>query len=338
MVGLGYSRLEFAERTEIHRRLVLGESVCGIAGALGRDKSTISREVSRNGGRFAYRPLRAHRRAAREARRPKPFKLERHPALARLIESKLRLRWSPEQIAGWLRRCHPHDPRWWVSPETIYQSLYVQARGELKAELTRYLRTRRSRRRTPGTGQGRGQLHDMVLISERPAEINDRAIPGHWEGDLLLGGPYSQIATLVERVSRYAILVHLPTDRTAPTVAAALTRVVEDLPAHLMRSITWDQGKEMAGHANFTISTGVPVYFCDPGKPWQRGTNENTNGLLRQYFPKGTDLSTHSADTLAAVAATLNGRPRKTLGWKTPAEALDRCLSEIDKQRVATTD
>ncbi|MEZ5260407.1 MAG: IS30 family transposase [Acidimicrobiales bacterium] len=314
--------MQFDERTELRRRLTAGESLSVIASALGRQTSTISREVSRNGGVLAYRPWKAQLRANRLARRPKAFKLERHRKLARWVSEKLELRWSPEQIAGRLRRDHPHDPRWWVSAETIYQSLYVQARGGLNEELTRYLRTRRPKRRASQANRGHGQLNDMVMISERPPEADDRRVPGHWEGDLLQGGRNSQIATLVERTSRYLIPVALPDGRTAPLVAAALSERIHQLPEHLKRSLTWDQGKEMAQHVTFSVATGVPVYFCEPAKPWQRGTNENTNRLLRDYFPKGhTDFRTITIEELDQVAHELNNRPRKVLDYRTPAEA-----------------
>jgi transposase, IS30 family len=315
------SRLEFKERTEISRRVHLGESFATIGSALARSVSTISREVAHNGGRIRYRPLAAHRRAARLARRPKPFRLECHPKLAAWIAERLSWRWSPDQIAGRLRRDHRGDPRWWVSAETIYQSLYVQGRGGLADELTRFLRTRRARRRTPGHGQGRGQLNDMVNIAQRPPEVDERRVPGHWEGDLLLGGRHSQIGTLVERVSRLFVPVRLPNGRTAPEVAAAIADVIGLLPEHLVQTLTWDQGKEMAAHTGFTMATGVDVYFCDPASPWQRGTNENTNRLLRDYFPKGeTDFRDITADELWHVADELNNRPRKTLDYRTPAE------------------
>jgi IS30 family transposase len=313
--------LEFEERTEISRRLRLCESFTTIASALSRAPSTISREVANNGGRIRYRPLAAHRRAARLARRPKPFRLECHPKLAAWVAERLRRRWSPDHIAGRLKLEHPHDPRWWVSPETIYQSLYVQGRGGLADELTAYLRTRRAKRRTPGHGQGRGQLNDMVNIAERPPEVDERRVPGHWEGDLLLGGRYSQIGTLVERVSRLFVPVHLPNGRTAPVVADAIAAAIKQLPRHVVKTLTWDQGKEMAGHAEFTVATGVQVYFCDPASPWQRGTNENTNRLLRDYFPKGqTDFRDIPEAELWQVADELNNRPRKVLGYRTPAE------------------
>jgi transposase, IS30 family len=318
---MGWVRLSFEERTEMRRRLNAGDSVRTVASALGRAPSTVSRELNRNGGRRSYRPNMANARACKEARRIKVFKLERHRRLARWVATRLAWRWSPEQIAGRLRRDHPDDPRWWVSPETIYQSLYVQGRGGLSEELTRYLRTRRTRRRTSQANRGHGQLNDMVLIAHRPPEVTDRAVPGHWEGDLLQGGTVSQIATLVERTSRYTVLVELPEGRHADQVADALSRSMTRLPEHLRRSLTWDQGKEMARHLAFTVASGIPVYFCDPGKPWQRPSNENTNGLLRDYFPKGhTDFRTISRHDLDHVAHELNNRPRKTLHWATPAE------------------
>lgn len=318
---MGWVRLQFEERTEIRRRLTSGESLAAIGRALGRPTSTISREVGRNGGRRGYHPWKAHGRAKQQARRPKVFRLEAHPRLGRWIAAKLRQRWSPEQIAGRLRVVHPRDPRWWVSAETIYQSLYVQGRGGLADELTAYLRTRRPARRSPQANRGHGQLNDMVMISDRPPEADDRRVPGHWEGDLLQGGTVSQIGTLVERTSRYFVPVALPDGRTAPVVADAVAQRIQHLPEHLKRSLTWDQGKEMAAHVAFTVATGVQVYFCDPGKPWQRGSNENTNRLLRDYFPKGhTDFRTIPAEQLDEVAFELNNRPRKVLGFRTPAE------------------
>ena len=313
-------RMAFEERTEIKRRLVRGESLRAIGTALGRPASTVAREVARNGGRARYHPWFAQGRWKRTCRRPKTFKLERHGHLARWVERRLAKRWSPEQIAERLRRDHPDDPRWWVSAQTIYHSLYVQGRGGLRDELRANLRAKKKRRRD--AEDGRGQLKDMVMISERPPEAADRAVPGHWEGDLLLGGDgRSALATLVERTSRYTLLVGLAESHTAEVTAQALAKVIKTLPAHLATSLTWDQGKEMARHVDFTVATDVQVYFCDPGKPWQRGTNENTNGLIRQYFPKGTSFKDISHRQLAAVAAELNGRPRKTLGWDTPAEA-----------------
>jgi IS30 family transposase len=314
-------RLVFEERVELRKRVAAGESLRSVAVALGRAASTLSRELARNGGGLWYRPLRAHRRAQRLARRPKVFRLEARPQLARWVAAKLRARWSPAQIAARLRRDHPRDPRWWVSAETIYQSLYVQGRGGLRDELRACLRSRRAKRRSSQVGRGHGQLNDMVLISQRPPEAADRAVPGHWEGDLVQGGRDSQIATLVERTSRYVILVPLPQGRTAAVVRDALAAAVIGLPAHLRRSLTWDQGKEMARHVEFSVATGVPVYFCDPASPWQRGSNENTNGLLRDYWPKGqTDFRAIPDEELQRVASELNSRPRKTLDWATPAE------------------
>ena len=319
-------RLSLAEREEISRGLADGASVRAIAAQLGRAPSTVSREVAANGGRRRYRAWRADVGATRRARRPKPAKLARSPRLRALVEQLLELRWSPQQIAERLRVDHPHDEELRVSHETIYQSLFVQTRGALRRELTRHLRTgrvvRRARRRHVPV-----PVRDMVLISERPAEVADRAVPGHWEGDLLMGGGNrSAIATLVERQTRFVLLVGLPAGRTAPLVRDALTASIQTLPAELRRTLTWDRGNEMAEHLRFTLDTGVAVYFCDPHSPWQRGSNENTNGLLRQYFPKGTDLSVHDQATLDAVARELNDRPRQTLGWMKPSEKLAELL------------
>jgi IS30 family transposase len=317
-------RLSVEEREEISRGLAAGVSFAAVGRRLGRPTSTVSREVKAHGGRGGYRAAQAQRAAHRAARRPKPRKLATDPCLGEVVEQRLRKRWSPQQIAGRLRLEHPDDPRWWVSHEAIYQSLYVQGRGGLRAELTAALRTGRARRRPKGPNPGRGRfgrIVDPVLISERPAEATDRAVPGHWEGDLILGrSSRSQVGTLVERTSRFTLLVHLPGDRRAETVRDALAAKITQLPAHLMRSITWDQGKEMAEHARFRVDTGVQIYFCDPHSPWQRGSNENTNGLLRQYLPRGTDLSTLSDAALDAIADELNDRPRETLGWMTPSE------------------
>jgi len=314
--------LSLGEREEISRGVVAGQSCRTIAGRIGRAPSTVSREIAHNGGLDGYRACQADRAAWDRARRPKPAKLATRPALRELVEAKLALRWSPQQIAGWLTRAYPGDRERWVSHETIYLSLFVQSRGALRKELTRYLRTRRMVRR-PHAGQaitGQGQLRDAVNISARPAEVADRAVPGHWEGDLLLGGKNSAIATLVERTSRLTLLVGLPDGRSSEPVLAALAGCIATLPEQLVRSLTWDQGKEMAQHARFTIETGLQIYFCDPRSPWQRGTNENTNGLLRQYYPKGTDFTAVSQDELDAVTAELNGRPRQTLGWMSPSE------------------
>jgi IS30 family transposase len=314
-------RLSFEERFEIGRALHQGCSLRLIAAGLGRPVSTVAREVARNGGRVRYRASHAHHRWNHTKRRPKSFKLEANRRLARRVERLLRRRWSPEQIAERLRRDHPGDPRWWVSPEAIYQSIYVQGRGELRNELRRYLR-RAHPRRVSHTGAGR--LADMVMLSQRPAEARDRAVPGHWEGDLIIGaGKNSQIGMLTERATRYTILFPLK-DKAAATVRAELAATIRKLPAHLRRSLTWDQGKELAQHVRFTVDTGVQVYFCDPGRPWQRGTAENTVGLVRQYLPKGTSLARYDRRRLNRIAAELNGRPRKTLGWDTPAEAYAR--------------
>ena len=316
-------RLSFRERTEIGRRLARGEAFAEVARALGRPTSTISREVAFNDGRHGYAAEAAQRRRDNQARRPKPFKLECHPRLRRVVAAKLRLQWSPDQIAGWLRQRHRDDPRWWVSPQTIYHSLYVQGRGGLRDELRAHLRQERHRQRHQLAADGRGRLIGMVSIAERPPEADDRRVPGHWEGDLLLGTPSGQshIATLVERHSRFVLLVKLPDRRDATAINAALITAVKRLPDQLARSLTWDQGKEMARHAAFTMATGIQVYFCDPASPWQRGSNENTNGLLRQYWPKGvTDFRTLTQTDLDRVAHRLNTRPRKTLGYRTPAE------------------
>jgi len=313
-------RLSFEERCEIHRGLRDDLSFREIGSRLGRSASTVWREVDRNGGRRTYRPRYAQGRWNRTKRRPRTFRLESNRRLARVVERRLALRWSPEQIAERLRRDHPRDARWWVSAETIYHSLFVQGRGGLRDELRVHLRARKRRRRDGG--DGRGLLRDMVNISERPAEAADRAVPGHWEGDLILGGDgRSALGTLVERSTRYVLLFALRDDHTAEATREALARTVRTLPAHLRRSLTWDQGKEMAQHVAFSVATGVDVYFCDPSSPWQRGSNENTNGLLRQYFPKGTSFVAVTDAEFRRVAVELNGRPRKTLGWDTPAEA-----------------
>jgi IS30 family transposase len=316
-------RLSLAEREEISRGLVADQSCRAIARRLGRAPSTVSREVAGHGGRAHYRACTADQAAWEAARRPKPAKLATHRELGALVATKLKLRWSPQQIAGWLRREHPAETELQVSHETIYTSLFVQSRGALKRELTAYLRMRRALRRPQATRpyhHGSGKLRDTINISERPPEAADRAVPGHWEGDLLLGSSNSAIVTLVERTSRFVVLIRLPRGRSSEEVLAALKRRIGTLPTQLVRSLTWDQGKEMAEHARFTIETGLQVYFCDPQSPWQRGTNENTNGLLRQYFPKFTSLAGFSQRQLDAVAAELNGRPRQTLGWMTPSQ------------------
>jgi transposase, IS30 family len=321
-------RLSLQDREEIRAGLEAGDSFAVIARRVGRHPSTVGREVNRNGGRRRYRAVAADGAAFRRSLRPKPCKLAFNPRLRRRVEDLLADRWSPQQIAARLKLEFPDDPGMQVSHETIYQSLFVQARGALRKDLARCLRTGRSRRRPRGRPDGRGQLRDMVVISERPAEVEDRAVPGHWEGDLLLGAHgRSAIVTLVERQTRYVLLARIGTDKTSPAVCEAIARKILALPDHLARSLTWDRGSEMAGHAAFTIRTGLPVYFCDPHSPWQRGSNENTNGLLRQYFPKGTDLAAHSQQELDRVAIQLNGRPRQTLDWATPAEKLNQLIA-----------
>jgi len=321
-------RLRGHEREEISRGLLAGESLREIARRLGRAPSTISREVRRNGGRAGYRAWRARRAAWARAGRPRAPRLAANPRLRAEVERRLLLRWSPVQIAHWLRREHPLEREMWVSHETIYRALYVQGRGGLRRELAACLRTGRARRRLPGGGDGQGRNRDMVLISERPAEVEDRAVPGHWEGDLVFGrAGKSAIATLVERRTRYVLLAALPGGRTAPEVRDALVGAIVGLPAHLRRSLTWDQGNEMADHVRFSVDTGVAVYFCDPHSPWQRGTNENTNGLLRQYLPRSVDLRSVSQAELDAIAAELNGRPRQTLGWRSPSEAFAEAVA-----------
>jgi len=317
--------LTVVEREEISRGIARGDSARRIAAGLGRHHTTVSREIKRSGGRSRYRALFADEEAWERARRPKQTKLDRCPQLRAIVERALREDHSPEQISGWLTRWYPDNERMRLSPETIYRALYVQARGTLKRELVAHLRSGRSKRRPRGSsrsGEGRGQIKDKVMISERPAEVEDRAVPGHWEGDLLMGNKTSAIATLVERQTRYTQLVALPDGFRAEPVRQALTDSIATLPEQLRRSLTWDQGHEMAQHKQFTIDSGLLVYFCDPRSPWQRGSNENTNGLLRQYFPKGQTLKGISQAALDDVAAQLNGRPRKTLGFMTPAEKL----------------
>jgi len=322
-------RLSVAEREEISRGLAAGWSFAAIARQLGRPTSTVSREVERNDGRGLYRAGKADRRAQLLTIRPKPAKLARCPRLRAQVETDLRARWSPQQISARLRVQFPDEPEMRVSHETIYTSLFVQSRGTLRQELTGFLRTGRAVRRPQGrASDGRGQIPGMVMISERPAEADDRAAPGHWEGDLIVGrNGRSFIGTLVERTSRFVMLLHLPDGHGADNVANALTAKILELPVELRRSVTWDQGREMYFHRRFTVQTGVQVYFCNPHSPWQRGSNENTNGLLRQYFPKSTDLSVHSIDDLDTVARELNSRPRQTLGWKTPWEALNELVA-----------
>ena len=316
--------LTLAEREEISRGIASGSSIREIARGLERAASTVSREVARHGGRPVYRASEADDDAWKSALRPKVCLLARHRKLRLIVASKLILNWSPEQIAGWLKRRSPSNESMRVSHETIYRSLFIQARGVLKKELMQHLRSRRQIRRSvhaKAAGQSRGRIVDAISISERPAEVEDRAIPGHWEGDLLSGTGNTHIATLVERYSRFTILVKVPSKDTA-TVVDALTRQVRKLPAALRRSLTWDRGLEMAKHKSFTVATKVNVYFCDPQSPWQRGTNENTNGLLRQYFPRKTNLSGYSQADLDKVALQLNQRPRKTLEFETPASKL----------------
>nr|WP_203218107.1 IS30 family transposase [Nocardia terpenica] len=329
--------LSEAERIHIADRRREKAGIRTIAAELGRSPSTISREIRRNGmplrgneSRWAYRPHGAQARA--EARRPRPKirKTIRYPELAEFIQHHLNKRWSPEQICQAVREHFPDRPELHVVHETVYQALYVQGRGELRRELAKALRTGRACRKPHRQANTRKPryAYPMVMISDRPAEIEDRAVPGHWEGDLIVGKDNgSAIGTLVERSTRYVMLVHLPQGRGAEQMRDALQRTVTTLPPHLMRSLTWDQGSELAEHHQFSIATDIPVYFCDPASPWQRGSNENTNGLLRQYFPKGTDLSQHTSEHLEAGAAELNSRPRKTLGWDTPAERLAKLLA-----------
>jgi IS30 family transposase len=323
--------LTLAEREEISRAVVAGHSMRSIAVQLGRAPSTISREIKRNGGQACYRASQAEESAWDRGRRPKTGKLAANRALARIVAGKLQRQWSPEQIAGWLKRTYPDDTSRQVSPETIYRSLFIQARGALKKELVEHLRRtrvmRRSRHHTQKTNQ-HGRITDTVSISERPASVADRAVPGHWEGDLLFGSKNSQIATLVERQTRYVMLVKVA-GKDTETVINALIKNARKLPEDLYQSLTWDRGKEMADHKRFTLATDIKVYFCDPQNPWQRGSNENTNGLLRQYFPKGTDLSGYSQAKLNAVARRLNERPRKTLNFETPAERFHQTVASI---------
>jgi transposase, IS30 family len=325
------ARLSLGERVEIKLGIERAESFSAIGRRIGRAASTVSREVNANGGRVGYAPLRAHRCAHQRARRPKATKLGANPVLCRRVIADLETLWSPAQIARRLRAEHPSDSSMWVSHETIYKSLYVQGRGELRRELARCLRSGRAQRKPQGRLQRRGaRINDMVMISQRPAEVADRAVPGHWEGDLLIGkNGRSAIVTLVERSTRYVMLAKIANQK-AETVRNAITAQITTLPQHLRRSLTWDQGSEMAQHLTFSVDTGIDVYFCDPHSPWQRGSNENTNGLLRQYFPKGTPLSRHSQEHLDHVAAQLNGRPRQTLNWMKPSERLAELLATTD--------
>jgi IS30 family transposase len=323
--------LRFGEREEISRGLAAGNSFRAIARRLDRAVSTISKEVARHGGRRRYRAADADSEAWESARRPKPCLLSQNPQLRRIVAAKLEQDWSPQQIAGWLRDDYPGHPEMWVSHETIYRSLFVQARGALKRELVGHLRTKRRFRRSrhaTDRGQGRGAIIDAVSIRERPAEVEDRAVPGHWEGDLVEGSRGTYIATLVERKSRFVVLVKL-SEKGTEAVVAALIKAVRKLPIALRKSLTWDRGVELASHAAFTVATDIQVYFCDPSSPWQRGSNENTNGLLRQYYPKGADLSAVTQAQLDAVAKKLNTRPRETLNWKTPAYILSSSVSMI---------
>lgn len=323
--------LTLAEREEISRAMVAGHTIRSIAASLARAPSTISRELRRNGGERCYRAGRADQAAWDRARRPKTGILAENRTLARLVAGKLQLEWSPQQIAGWLKRTYPDDDNYQVSHETIYRSLFIQARGALKKELLQHLRRtrglRRSRHHTMKT-DNHGRILDTVSIRERPATVEDRAVPGHWEGDLLFGSKNSQIATLVERQTRYVMLVKV-NGKDTETVTNALIKHTHKLPRELYKSLTWDRGKEMADHKRFTLSTDIQVYFCDPQNPWQRGSNENTNGLLRQYFPKGTDLAVYSQAKLNAVARRLNERPRKTLHYETPAERFAQSVASI---------
>ena len=324
--------LSLDDREEISRGVAAGASLRSIARSLGRAPSTVSRELARNGGQRRYRAAAADKRAWDRALRPKLCKLARHEELRQLVAARLSDNWSSEQIAGWLKHTYPDDEAHQVSHETIYRSLFVQARGVLKKDLQAHLRTGRAIRRSrhaSSRSDERGSLSDMISIRERPPSVEDRAVPGHWEGDLLCGSSNSYIVTLVERHSRYVLLAKVP-NRDSQSVITALINQAHRLPDELIKSLTWDRGKEMAQHKRFTLATDAAVYFCDPQSPWQRGSNENTNGLLRQYFPKGTNLSVHSQQRLDEVARQLNGRPRKTLGFETPAERFEACVAMTD--------
>ena len=324
----GSGRLILEEREEIALGMAQGESMSAIARRLGRSPLTVTREVAANGGQDGYRAWKAHCRARDQARRPKEQKLTACPALRAQVIRWLQEWWSPDEIARRLRIEHPDDPMMWVSHETIYKSLFVQGRGELRRELTRCLRTGRATRRKRGPKDGRGRIPNMVMISDRPAEVEDRAVPGHWEGDLLVGAHNrTAVGTLVERSTRFVMLLHLADGYTAASVDKAMRQTIKKLPSELIRTITWDQGNEMVLHGSFTVDTGVQIYFCDPHAPWQRGSNENTNGLLRQYMPKGTDLSLLTPNDLARIARSLNNRPRKTLGYMKPSEKLAELLA-----------
>ena len=321
--------LTLSEREEISRGITAHQSARSIARLLGRSASTVSREITRNGDYDRYRAALADENAWIRARRPKRCKLANNRWLRQVVVQKLRLNWAPEQIAGWLQRAHPEDECYQVSHETIYRSLFVQARGVLKKELLYHLRSKRTIRRSKQAGlngDGRGQIKDPVSIRQRPAAVEDRAVPGHWEGDLLSGSKNSYIATLVERHTRYVMLAKVANKDTR-SVVSALIKQARKLPSELYKSLTWDRGKELSDHRRFTLATNIDVYFCDPQSPWQRGSNENTNGLLRQYFPKGTDLSVHSQAYLNKVARQLNERPRETLQFETPAERFNACVA-----------
>lgn len=323
--------LTLSERETISRGIATDLSIRTIASQLGRAPSTISREIKRNGGYYDYRAATADEAAWERAKRPKPCKLVCHKPLARIVARKLKSQWSPQQIAGWLKRSYPDNEDHHVSHETIYKSLFIQARGALKKELQQYLRTKRVMRRSKHASlkrPGHSTIPNAITISERPAQVEDRAVPGHWEGDLIEGSNNSYIATLVERYSRYVMLVRIK-QKDTETVINALIKHAHKLPTELYKSLTWDRGSEMVDHQRFSLATDINVYFCDPQSPWQRGSNENTNGLLRQYFPKGTDLSVHSQAKLNAVARRLNERPRKTLDYETPAERFNACVASI---------
>ena len=323
--------LTLSERETISRGISAHLSIRAIADRLGRSPSTVSREIARNGGYDHYRAAQAEQAAWDRAKRPKRCKLACHQSLARIVAKKLRSQWSPQQIAGWLKREHPDNEDYQVSHETIYRTLFIQSRGALKKELLQYLRTKRVMRRGKTSslkGQGLGKIPNAISISERPASVEDRAIPGHWEGDLISGSNNSHIATLVERHSRYVMLAKVK-NKDTESVVSALIKQSKKLPAELYKSLTWDRGPELTDHQRFTLATDIKVYFCDPQSPWQRGSNENTNRLLRQYFPKGTDLSVYSQAKLNAVARQLNERPRKTLDYETPAERFNACVASI---------
>ncbi len=323
--------LTLPEREEISRGIATHQSARSMARLLGRSASTVSRELKRNGGYDRYRAALADEKAWVRSLRPKRCKLATSPYLRRAVASKLRSNWAPEQIAGWLKRSYPDDESYRVSHETIYRSLFVQARGVLKKELLSHLRSKRTIRRSKQAGRngdGRGQIKDIVSIRQRPAAVEDRAVPGHWEGDLLSGSKNSYIATLVERHTRYVMLAKVP-NKDTQTVVSALIKQAKALPSELYKSLPWDLGKELTDHRRFTLASNLDVYFCDPQSPWQRGSNENTNGLLRQYFPKGTDLSVHSQAHLNKVARQLNERPRETLQFETPAERFNACVASI---------